>query len=42
MAHGLNALLPITNQGEPAALYCFVFLFIAARGPGLWSVDGAQ
>jgi putative oxidoreductase len=32
--------LPILNQGELAVLYCFVFLFIAARGPGRWSVDG--
>ena len=39
MAHGMNALLPIQNQGELAALYCFVFLYIAARGPGIWSVD---
>ena len=30
---------PITNQGEAAVLYCFVFLYIAARGPGIWSVD---
>jgi putative oxidoreductase len=41
MAHGLGALLPIVNQGEPAALYCFVFLYIAARGAGPWSVDRA-
>ena len=40
MGHGLNALLPIQNQGEPAALYCFVFLYIAAAGAGIWSVDG--
>jgi putative oxidoreductase len=40
MAHGTNALLPIQNGGEPAALYCFAFLFIAARGAGIWSVDG--
>jgi putative oxidoreductase len=39
MGHGTRALLPILNQGEPAALYCFVFLFISARGPGIWSVD---
>ena len=39
MAHGTRALLPVVNQGEMAALYCFVFLFISARGPGLWSVD---
>lgn len=42
MAHGLNALLPITNQGELAAAYCFVFLYIAARGAGRWSVDGSR
>jgi len=42
MAHGTKALFPIENGGEMAALYCFVFLFIAARGPGIWSVDGAR
>lgn len=31
--------LPIVNQGESAALYCFVFLFIAARGPGYFAID---
>jgi putative oxidoreductase len=40
MAHGHQALLPVQNGGELAALYCFVFLFIAAAGPGIWSVDG--
>lgn len=39
MAHGTQALLPISNHGEPAALYCFVFLYIAAKGGGVWSVD---
>jgi len=42
MAHGFNALLPFENQGELAALYCFVFLYISARGAGLWSVDAAR
>jgi putative oxidoreductase len=42
MAHGTKALLPIQNQGEMAALYCFIFLFISARGSGIWSVDGAK
>ena len=32
--------LPLLNRGELAALYCFVFLFISARGGGIWSVDG--
>lgn len=40
IAHGTKAVLPILNGGEPAALYCFAFLFIAARGAGIWSVDG--
>jgi len=42
MAHGMNALLPIMNQGEPAAVYSFVFLYIAAHGAGRWSVDGSR
>jgi putative oxidoreductase len=31
--------LPVVNKGELAALYCFVFLFICARGPGIASLD---
>ena len=42
MAHGSRALLPVQNGGELAVLYCFVFLYIAARGGGIWSVDGAR
>jgi putative oxidoreductase len=42
MAHGTNAVLPVMNGGEPAVLYCFVFLFIAARGGGKWSMDAAR
>jgi len=42
MAHGFNAALPFSNGGEPAALYCFAFLFIAARGAGIWSVDQSR
>jgi putative oxidoreductase len=40
--HGWKALSPTINGGELAALYCFVFLFIAAHGPGIWSADGAR
>jgi putative oxidoreductase len=42
MAHGPNALLPILNHGELAVIYCFAFLFIAARGAGIWSVDASR
>jgi putative oxidoreductase len=33
---------PIVNMGEAAILYCFIFLYLAAAGPGAWSVDGAR
>lgn len=42
MAHGTKALLPSMNGGELAAIYCFVFLFISARGSGIWSLDGGR
>jgi len=34
------AFFPVVNKGELAALYCFVFLFIATKGAGIWSIDG--
>jgi putative oxidoreductase len=30
---------PILNKGELAVLYCFLFLFIALKGPGPWSLN---
>ncbi len=41
MAHQPAGLLPIMNKGALAALYSFVFLSIAARGSGPWSIDAA-
>ena len=41
IAHGTNQFFPILNQGELAALYCFVFLYISTKGDGVWSV-GSQ
>ena len=41
MAHAPRGPLPIQNQGELAVLYCFLFLYISARGSGIWSADGA-
>ena len=40
--HSLQALLPIQNKGELATLYCWVFLYIASRGAGIWSVDAVR
>jgi putative oxidoreductase len=42
MFSGAMQFFPLLNKGELAALYCFVFLFISARGPGIWSVDGER
>ena len=42
MVHQPQGGLPIENHGELAAVYSFVFLFIAARGAGPWSVDAAM
>ena len=37
--HAPNGLWPIQNHGEPAVLFCFLFLFICAYGAGDWSLD---
>ena len=42
MAHATRGFYPILNGGELAILYCFVFLYIAAAGPGPWSYDALQ
>ncbi len=40
MVHfSMQAFLPIQNKGELAVVYCFLFLYIAARGSGVWSLD---
>jgi putative oxidoreductase len=35
------ARVPVVNLGEPAVLYCLVFLFIATRGGGRFGLDRA-
>jgi putative oxidoreductase len=32
-------LLPMVNGGEPAVLYCFIYLFLSTAGGGEWSLD---
>jgi putative oxidoreductase len=39
MSHAPRALWPILNRGEPAVLFCFIFLFLAAHGAGRYSLD---
>ena len=42
MFHAPQSPYPMLNQGDAAILYCFVFLYIAAAGPGPWSIDGRR
>ena len=37
--HAPGGFWPLQNKGELAVLYCFVFLFLAVAGGGVWSVD---
>ena len=39
MVHARHSFWPLVNRGESAALYCFIFLFLAAAGGGAWSID---
>lgn len=39
MVHAPQHWNPLVNNGELAVLYCFLFLYIASRGPGIWSLD---
>src|SRR6202167_5357997 len=39
MAHFPMSFFPAINMGEAALLYCFIFLYLAAAGPGPWSID---
>jgi putative oxidoreductase len=41
-AHAPKGFWPVQNAGELAALYCFLFLYVAARGNGTWSVQGGK
>ncbi|HXU47078.1 MAG TPA: DoxX family protein [Thermoanaerobaculia bacterium] len=39
MGHASGGFWPIVNKGELAVVYCFVFLYIASHGSGIWSLD---
>lgn len=38
-SHAGNGFWPVFNQGEPAVMFCFVWLYISSAGPGPWSLD---
>lgn len=39
MVHAPRGFWTLANGGEPAVLYCFMFLYFAAVGGGKWSID---
>lgn len=39
IAHAPRSVYPSVNGGEPAMLYAFIFLYLAAAGAGAWSLD---
>jgi putative oxidoreductase len=42
LVHAKNGALPILNRGELPTVFSFTFLFLAARGAGIWSVDSLR
>jgi putative oxidoreductase len=42
MQHFPKSPWPVANMGEGAILFCFIFLYIAAAGPGAWSLDAMR
>lgn len=42
IGHFPTSIWPLENHGEPAVLFCFVFLLMATQGSGTWSVDAAR
>jgi putative oxidoreductase len=42
IGHAPQGFWPVLNQGHPAILFCFVWLYISAAGAGPWSVDAMR
>jgi putative oxidoreductase len=42
MAHAPQGIWPVQNKGEAAVFYCFFFLFVAAHGAGIASLDALR
>ncbi len=40
--HASHGFWPVINQGTPAILFCFVFLYLWAAGGGPWSLDAKR
>jgi putative oxidoreductase len=42
MGHAPQGFWPKQNQGELAVLYCWLFLYLSAQGPGAWALDNLR
>ena len=42
IAHAAKSIYPVLNGGEPAILFCFIFLYLAAAGGGAYSLDASR
>jgi putative oxidoreductase len=42
MVHAPQGFFPVNNGGDAAILFCFIFLYLSAAGPGAWSLDEAR
>ena len=42
IGHGSHGFWTVLNQGTPAVIYCFVWLYISAAGAGPWSLDAVR
>jgi putative oxidoreductase len=42
MGHAPQGFWPVLNQGAPAILFCFIWLYISSAGPGPWSLDALR
>jgi putative oxidoreductase len=40
--HAPQGFWPVLNQGHPAILFCFIWLYLSAAGPGPWSLDAKR
>ncbi|MGH7871930.1 MAG: DoxX family protein [Candidatus Binatia bacterium] len=42
IGHFPQGFSPLQNGGEPAVLFCVIFLYMATQGAGIWSIDAAS
>lgn len=42
MGHAPQGFWPVLNQGNPAILFCFIWLYISSAGAGPWSLDALR